>query len=98
MDATRWANVPANEELSWRSRTRDEPKEESTPAEKDEEDIVVDGGGEDDVGDGSIGGGGGGSTGGGSERSDVWKPGGGEYFVWENFLRGTQKALSYAIF
>lgn len=74
-DATRWANVNPNEEISWRSRPKEEPKDEpETPAQKDvkEEEETVGSGN-----DGSESGGGGG----GRERSDVWRPGGGEGFV-----------------
>lgn len=69
----RWANVPANEGLSWRSRAQEEPKEEPTHTEKDddEEDVIVDG---DE--DGGVGGNDDGDTRGGSERSDVWRRGG----------------------
>ena len=71
MDATRWANVPANEELSWRSRPRDEPKEETAPVSKEEEEEEEE---EEAVDEGDQ------STGRvSSERSDVWRPGGGEY-------------------
>lgn len=70
LDATRWANVSANEELSWRSRPRDEPKEETAPAPKDEEEEEEEEAGEE--GDRS-------TSRVASERSDVWRPGGGSW-------------------
>lgn len=71
LDTTRWANVPPNEEISWRSRVKDEPKDEPTapsPKEVKEEDEEEE----------ESGGGGSSEGGGGRERSDVWRPGGGQ--------------------
>lgn len=77
MDATRWANAPATptEEISWRSRTRDDDGKddsEDSPSKDlkdDEEEEERDGLGSDS------------RESGGRERSDVWRPGGGNE-VW----------------
>lgn len=72
LDATRWANAPATptEEISWRSRARDDDGKddsEDSPSKdlKDDDDEERDGMGGDS------------RESGGRERSDVWRPGGG---------------------
>ena len=85
MDSTRWANVQPNEELSWRSRTRDDSKEETT-ASKEEEDEEEEEEEEEEVAVVVEGDSGGRSTGDGNERSDVWRPGGGQCFYHTTVL------------
>lgn len=73
LDATRWANAPATptEEISWRSRGRDDDGKDDSE-DSPSKDIKEE---EEEEGDDSIGGDS--RERGGSERSDVWRPGGG---------------------